>query len=126
MMPVMVDGWPDRSEVDQAWREVIAGARSRESVHDWSVPWVEGDLAHGPASDLMVSNGLQYLHGLALSTRDGDGLHRYMFDDPEVVARYEAWLARCTDYDQDPEGWSRRQIEIARKAFAAERDNPDL
>jgi hypothetical protein len=123
-MPVMADGWPYRSEVDQAWREVIAGARSRESVHDWSVPWVEGDLAHGRASDLMVSNGLQYLHGLYLSTRDGAGLRQYMFDDPEVVARYEAWLARCADYDKDPEGWSRRQMEIAHQAIAAERGKP--
>ncbi|WP_295699423.1 hypothetical protein [Lapillicoccus sp.] len=120
----MADGWPDRSEVKSAWREVIAGARSRESAHDWAVPWVEGHLAHGPASDLMVSDGLLYLHGLDLLTRDGDGLRRYMFEDLEVVARYEDWLARCSGYDQDPEGWSRDRRELARRAFAAERDKP--
>jgi len=72
----------------------------------------------------MVSSGLLYLHGLDLATRDADGLRRYTFDDREVVARYEAWLARCSEYDQDPEGWSRRQMEIARKAIAAERSKP--
>jgi hypothetical protein len=119
-MSDMAGGWPERSEVDQAWREVIAGARSRGSAHDWAVPWVEGDLAHEPLSDVMVRNGLQYLHGLDMLTRDDDGL-RYTLDDSEVVGRYEAWLARCADYDKDPEGWSRRRLELARQAIAAER-----
>jgi hypothetical protein len=78
MMRVMTDGWPNRSEVDDAWREVIAGARSRGSAHDWIVPWVEGEFAHGRASDLMISNGRQYLHGLDLVTRYGDGLRQYV------------------------------------------------
>src|SRR5262245_39319539 len=121
MMRGVANGWPDRSEVDQAWREVIAGARSRESAHEWAVPWVEGDLAHGRPPDLMVSNGLLYLHGLDLLIRAGDGLRQYTFDDSEVVGRYQAWLTRCADYDKDPEGWSRRQMELARQAIEAER-----
>jgi hypothetical protein len=122
MMVDVADGWPERSDVDQAWREVLAGVRSRESVQAWSAPWVEGDLSVGPASDVMVSNGLQYLHGLGLSTRGEDGLRRYMFDDAEAHRRYEDWLARCADYDQDPEGWLQRQRDLARARIAAERD----
>lgn len=129
MMRSMTRGWPNRTEVDQVWREVIASARSRESAHDWAFPWVEGDLAHGRAPDSMVSNGLLYLHGLDLVMRDGDGLRQYQFDDAEVVTRYEAWIARCADYDEDPEGWSQRQMELARRAIArersAERDSTD-
>lgn len=117
----MAGDWPQRSEVDQAWREVIASARSRESVHDWTVPWIEGDRAHERASDLMVSDGLLYLHGRDMLTTDSAGLRTYVLSDAEVVQRYEAWLTRCIAYDQDPEGWSHRQVEIARKVAAAER-----
>ena len=113
--------WPDRSEVNQAWRDVISGARNRESAHDWAVPWMEGDRGRGLAPDLMVSNGLTYLHGLDLLVRDANGLRQYMFDDAEVLTRYQAWLARCVEYDKDPQGWSQRQMEVARAAIAAER-----
>lgn len=72
----MSDGWPERGEVDEAWRALISGARSREDVHDWTVPWVEGQLDVGPPEDLMVGNGLQYLHGLDLLSSGADGLRQ--------------------------------------------------
>jgi len=115
------DGWPDRTAVDEAWRDVLSGARSREDVRDWTVPWVEGQLGVGRASDLMVSNGLQYLHGLGLSNRSPDGLRAYMFDDDDAAARYKAWQVRCLEYDLDPAGWSERQIALAKQRIAEER-----
>ena len=57
------DGWPLRAGVEAAWREVIAGERTRESVHDWSVPWVEGHAAHGRPKDLMVGSGFRTFSG---------------------------------------------------------------
>jgi predicted secreted Zn-dependent protease len=38
LMPLGEDGWPSRAAVRVAWQAVIAGKRTRESVHDWSVP----------------------------------------------------------------------------------------
>jgi hypothetical protein len=121
-MRSMTDDWPDRSEVDQAWREVIASARSRESAHDWAVPWVEGELAHEYCPDAMVRDGLLTLHGFDLWCRDSDGLRRYQVDDDEVVVRYQEWIACCAEYDQDPEGWRRRRVELAWHAVARWRD----
>lgn len=62
------DGWPLRASVEAAWRSVAAGQRTRESVHNWSVPWVEGHLEVDRPRDLMVGTGLQYLHGLDMTT----------------------------------------------------------
>lgn len=46
---------------------MIAGERTREDVHAWSAPWVEGRADVGPPRDLMVGTGLQYLHGLDMT-----------------------------------------------------------
>ena len=122
------DGWPLRHAVEAAWREVIAGQRSRESVHDWSVPWVEGDAAHGHPKDLMVASGLQYLHGLDMTTTpetpnlvSHGGAGSYVLSADEITARLEYWLVMCREYDDDPEGFVQRRRELARQRIARER-----
>jgi hypothetical protein len=122
------DGWPLRAQVETAWREVIAGQRSRESVHEWAVPWVEGDAAHSRPRDLMVGMGLQYLHGLDMTARPENpdlighgGRGTYVLSADEVAARLEYWLGRCREYDEDPEGSVQRAMERARQSIASER-----
>jgi hypothetical protein len=121
LVPLGEDGWPLRASVEAAWRSVITGERTRESVHNWSVPWVEGHRAVGPPGDLMVGTGLQYLHGLDMAadpvrldlTAHGGGA-RYVLSDDEVSARFAHWLALCSEYDEDPEGFRQRAQERAR------------
>jgi hypothetical protein len=122
------DGWPLRAAVEAAWREVIAGERTRESVHDWSVPWVEGEAAHRRPKDLMAGSGLQYLHGLDMTAKPetpglvshgGPGI--YVLSADEVAARLEYWLGMCREYDDDPEGFVQRARERARQSIAGER-----
>jgi hypothetical protein len=107
---------------------VIAGERTRESVHDWSVPWVEGEAAHRRPKDLMVGSGLQYLHGLDMTAKPetpglvshgGPGI--YVLPVDEVAARLEYWLGMCREYDYDPEGFVQRAMERARQSIARER-----
>ena len=100
------DGWPSRASVEAAWRAVIAGARTRESVHDWSVPWVEGDAGNVRPRDPMVLTGLQSLHGLDMTALPATpnlvshgGSGNYVLSEQEVVASLERWLGRCRKYD---------------------------
>jgi hypothetical protein len=122
------DGWPSRAAVEAAWREVIAGERTRESVHDWSVPWVEGDAAHDRPRDLMVSSGLQYLHGLDMTAKpetpnliSHGGQGSYVLSVHEITTRLDHWLGMCREYDDDPEGFVQRAKERARQIIARER-----
>jgi hypothetical protein len=122
------DGWPSRAAVEAAWREVIAGERTRESVHDWSVPWVEGEAAHSRPRDLMVSSGLLYLHGLDMTAKPETpgltghgGQGSYVLSVDEVAARLDYWLRMCREYDDDPEGFVQRARERARQSIARER-----
>jgi hypothetical protein len=122
------DGWPLRAEVVAAWRAVIAGERTRESVHDWSVPWVEGEFAIGPPRDLMAGTGLQYLHGLDMTADPGSpglighgGSGRYVLSGDEMAGTLAHWLALCRDYDGDPEGFPQRARDRALRALQAKK-----
>jgi hypothetical protein len=119
------DGWPLRSSVEAAWRQVIAGGRTRESVHDWSVPWVER-IDVGRPGDSMVMSGLQYLHGLDMTagaTAPGGagpyvahgGPDPYLLSDREVATGLNHWLGICREYDDDPAGFVARRLEAARR-----------
>lgn len=114
-MTIGNEGWPLRSALEAAWRQVIAGERTRESVHDWSGPWVEGKAKVGPPRDVMVGTGLQYLHGLDMTAAPAlpnlishGGSGSYVLSDSEVAARLEHWLGMCRDYDADPDGFLQR------------------
>lgn len=60
---VVSSRWPLRVEVEQAWRDVIAGRRTREDVHLWAKPFVEGDMVLDGQVHPLVLSGLHYLHG---------------------------------------------------------------
>lgn len=119
-MVIGPSGWPSRSDVETAWRAVASGQRSREDVHDWSVPWIEGDRDHATLPDPLVLTGLTYLHGLDMTVvpeRPGALTHGgpgpYLLSDGEVADTLAQWLRRCHEYDQDPEGFRRQNLERA-------------
>ena len=125
------DGWPLRAAVEAAWREVIAGERTRESVHDWAAPWVEGKVPVGPPRDLLAGSGLQYLHGLDMTSMpetpnliSHGGPGGYVLSADEVAARLEYWLGQCREYDNDPEGFVQRARERARQRIAGTEGRP--
>ena len=112
MVDLDADGWPTRASIESVWRSVIAGIRTRESAHDWSVPWVEGDRGAGPPADVLAGTGLQYLHGLDMTanpeaphfiSHGGNG--SYVLSEVEVAARLDHWLHVCSQYDADPQGF---------------------
>lgn len=114
------DGWPLRTAVEAAWREVIAGRRTRESVHDWSVPWVEGVDVDRPL-DAMADASLLRLHGLDMTSHPETpnlvghgGPGRYVLSDAEVAKRLEQWLGGCREYYEDPAGFAQRAGDEAR------------
>ena len=119
-------GWPSRDEVETRWREVLDGSRSREEVHDWTVPWVEGDLGAGPAEDGMVSGALYTLHGFTMAylPETPNLIHHgppgmYVKSMEQIQLDLDRWLHNCAEHDRDPEGYRSRQIALA---SAAERD----
>lgn len=117
------EGWPLRSSVETAWREVIAGRRTRESVHDWAAPWVEGRVDAGRPADARVESGLQHLHELDMTSRPEapdlvghGGPGDYVLSDDEVAKQLEHWLGGCREYDDDPAGFAERARERARRS----------
>lgn len=104
---------PTRAEVAARWRDILAGSRSREEVHAWATPWVEGD---GKIDDPLVSGGLKYLHGFDLTTRPaepdrvrhGMGPGRvYCKSDAAIAEDLARWEQNVTFYDRDREDWER-------------------
>ena len=113
---------PRRAEIEARWRDLIAGAVSREAVNLWAEPFVLGDEVLEP----LVASALQYLHGFDLVTispgrlRHG-GPGEYLRSIDEVAAELVRWLANCRDYDNDPRGYMKRSWERARLAAREER-----
>ncbi|GAA1999446.1 hypothetical protein [Catenulispora subtropica] len=119
--------FPARAEVLRRWRDVVAGATSREDGHRWAAPWVEG-VASSP-EDVMVLTGLQYLHGfdLVLEANGGYGHSAsgaegpYIKPPEEVEADLDHWLRQSALYDEDPPGYVARKIAAAQEALKRER-----
>ncbi len=123
-----------RAEVEEAWRDVIAGRRTREDVHLWTEPFVEGDMAPDALVQPLVELGLYYLHGLDLASRlgqsawwhlthgDDDGTRQYVFSDSTVRANLEHWLEQCRSFDADPEEFARHRRRLAAAEFRREID----
>lgn len=60
-------GWPVREEVGRRWQALMTGEMSRDEVHEWTLPWVEGTAGSVPSPDLMVGGALQTLHGFTMA-----------------------------------------------------------
>lgn len=102
------DGWPSRDDVTSRWIALIEGLVTREEVHDWTVPWVEGEGdVVGPPSDVMVGTALQNLHGFTMAYlpetpnlihHGPPGIYVKSLDD--IKGAFEWWLGRCREWDQ--------------------------
>lgn len=116
-----------REEIERRWQALMTGETSREQVHDWTVPWVEGTLASEPSTDLMVAGALQTLHGFTMAhlPETPNLIHHgppgvYVKSEADIRTEFEYWRARCREYDQDPAGYRQRALARGRAAVEAE------
>ncbi|MFE0628401.1 hypothetical protein ACFW3D_15695 [Streptomyces sp. NPDC058864] len=107
---------PGRAEVAAQWRALAAREATREAVHAWATPWVEGEGADADFEDPLVGMALQYLHGFDLCRNPGrpgvvwhgsSGEGEWCHSPDDITDGFARWQARCALYDADPRGWSR-------------------
>ncbi|WP_331721076.1 hypothetical protein [Streptomyces sp. NBC_00454] len=121
---------PGRVEAAAQWRALADGEVSREAVHAWAVPWVEGEGALADFQDPLVMTALQHLHGFDLCQdpgrpgvvwhgRSGEGEWYHSLDD--ITGGLTRWQKACALYDADPQGWTQSVLEQARAAIQAEK-----
>jgi hypothetical protein len=118
---------PDRRVVERTWAAVADGSLAREVVHEWSVPWVEGDA--DPFPDVMVNRAMTSLHGFDMAASDParpsllhhgpPGCYYRTLDD--VRAGLEGWRAECVEHDADPDAWIAGRRVMARALIEEER-----
>lgn len=115
---------PDRVEVAVQWRALAQGEVTREAVHAWAVPWVEGEGALADFEDPLVVTALQYLHGFDLCqapSRPGVVWHgtlgegEWYHSPDDITGGLTRWQEKCALYDADPQGW----IHMERKQASA-------
>lgn len=119
--------WPKRSEVEAAWRAVLAGELSREDGHAWAARWVEA-IDTPRSHDRMVNLGLLYLHGFDMASRPESPnlIHHgrpgeYRKSWAEIASDLDEWLATCREYDRDPVAWRAEKVAAAKAAAALDR-----
>jgi hypothetical protein len=126
---------PGRVEVAACWHALAEGEVTREEMHAWAVPWVEGDGAVADFEDPLVVTALQYLHGFDLCQdparpgflwhgASGDGEWYHSLD--AIVGGLARWQENCALYDADPQGWVRMVGERAREFIEAEESTRGL
>ncbi|WTW96005.1 hypothetical protein OG216_22655 [Streptomycetaceae bacterium NBC_01309] len=120
---------PGRAEVAAQWRALVQGEVTREAVHAWAVPWVEGEGALADFEDPLVATALQYLHGFDLCRNpgrpgviwhgtSGEGEWCHSFDD--ITGGLNRWREKCALYDADPHAWIQMTREQASTFVQAE------
>jgi hypothetical protein len=121
----MID--PSREEVERNWRALIDGTLSREEVHRWTLPWVEGsETPHDP----LVNTAVQSLHGFDLSSpiagesrRVHHGLEdgwEYIRSMADIASELNRWLGNLEAFDRDPQAWRRERFTHVRDALVAQ------
>jgi hypothetical protein len=121
----MID--PSREEVERHWRALIDGTLSREEVHRWTLPWVEGsETPHDP----LVNAAVQSLHGFDLSSpiagesrRVHHGLEDgwdYIRSMADIASELDRWLGDLEAFDRDPQAWRRERFTHVRDALVAQ------
>ena len=93
--------WPSEEDVEAHWVALIVGTLTREQVHEWTVPWVEGDAAGWHGGLEHVLDGLTTLHGFSMAY-DPTTPHRvhhggsgpFVRSDADIVAELDRWRAR--------------------------------
>jgi hypothetical protein len=119
-------GDPSRDEVERHWSALLDGTLSREAVHAWAVPWVEGAET---GQDPLVNAAVQFLHGCDLSAPIGGrrrqvrhGLRPgwdYVRSPAEIASERERWRADLERFDRDPHAWRRERFTRVRDGLVA-------
>lgn len=101
---------PSRQEVEQKWRELLAGASSREEIAAWARLWVWAPMK--VEAEVLVMSALQALDGFDMThdlakpnliRHGGDGPgRRYYHSDDHVRGELERWLTALETEPVDP------------------------
>jgi len=115
---------PTRDQVETRWLALLSGDLSREEVHVWTVPYVEGDAE--PA-DPIAFMGVTTLHGLDLAAgSSGQPEHgwapgrTYVHSDLAIAKQLEEWREHAASHDRDPASWQLGQLRQALRTVRAE------
>lgn len=94
--------WPSESDVRARWNALIEKKASREQVHDWTVPWVEGDWPSGPVPRRVLT-ALEELHGftMAYDPQTPHLIHHgppgvYVKTHQDIIDGFARWCAAMT------------------------------
>jgi hypothetical protein len=109
-------GWPTRAAVDRIWSALVLGEVDRETVHAWTISWVEGTPDYEGAEG-GVDTALHYLHGFDLVDpgRPGDRTIQhgppgtYVASTKDIEDELRKWRKSYEDFLRDPEAWKTRQ-----------------
>ncbi|MGV9383352.1 hypothetical protein ACWDRB_46585 [Nonomuraea sp. NPDC003707] len=113
---------PSREDAAARWRALAAGDMTREAVHAWAAPWVEGEGASADCPPLVLT-ALQYLHGFDLCrdpSRPGVVWHgpagegEWLHSPDDICDGLARWQEKCELYDADPQGWMQAARQQAR------------
>lgn len=123
--------WPTRDEVGAAWHGLLDGSLTREKVHDWAVPWVEGAEV-GQPPDGLVESAMQTLHGFTM-TFDPATPHlvhhgppgTYLKSAADMRSDLDRWERACCEHDQDPAGWRAERLAVAQAYLDQHRQVPN-
>ncbi|WP_158711287.1 hypothetical protein [Streptomyces sp. NRRL S-1824] len=122
---------PGRVEVAVQWQALAQGEVTREAVHAWARPWVEGEAALADFEDPLVVTALQYLHGFDLCQASGgpgvvwhgaSGEGEWCHSLDAITGELTRWQEKCALYDADPQGWTQKVREQARAFIQAEEE----
>lgn len=93
--------WPSVAEVEAKWVALVRGTLTREQVHEWTIPWVEGDGAGWNRGLGHVEDGVQTLHGFSMSYDPATPhlIHHgppgvYVKTKEDIVAELARWMER--------------------------------
>ena len=118
---MQVPQYPGRADIEQMWRAVIAGERSKEEISACVEPIMLAEFS--PDFDAMTATALQWLHGfdLVADATDTTALRQggpgdYLRSISEVNAQLERWLEECEDYDRNPQAFMRARFSQSREA----------
>jgi hypothetical protein len=117
---------PTREDVERQWRALIDGTISREEVHEWAVPRVEGGET---GQDPLVNVAVQFLHGCDLSSPNGGERRQvrhgsasgwdYIRSMAEIASARDRWHADLAVFDRDPYAWRRERFLRVRDGLIA-------
>lgn len=118
---------PTREDVQHHWCQLIDGTLSREELHMWAGPWIEGKK---DCDDPIVRLGLQHLHGFDLSRptgtsrvlqQHGGGPGRvYLRSDAQIAAELKQWQDDARAFDHDPAEWRRHRFQQLHRGLLRE------